>query len=161
MVHVQIFFPLKSDFSNIFLVKAFRAHQRQAVPMRLINVDVTPEQHFAKLYDVIRALFRWSHAALIILQHKSFDFPASGVAHCSVTSKGPAHANSFVISRYLSNLQIRFVISNHYTVNCTLAKEEKTSWKKNRHPVVSNNVVVFFILFFLVNIKIKLWNKIE
>ena len=44
-----ILFPLKSGVLNIFLVKVFRAYQRQQVSLRLINVDITPERPFVEL----------------------------------------------------------------------------------------------------------------
>ena len=43
LINVQMIFPLKSSFSNMFLVKAFRAHQREAVSISLVNVDMRPE----------------------------------------------------------------------------------------------------------------------
>ena len=48
-MNAHILFPLKLGFSNICLVKVFRLHQRQPVSIRLINVDMTPEQPFVDL----------------------------------------------------------------------------------------------------------------
>ena len=49
LIDVHILFRLRSSVSSMFLVRAFRAHQKEPVPIRLVNVDMTPEQRFAEL----------------------------------------------------------------------------------------------------------------
>ena len=34
----------------MFLVRALKAHQREPVPIHLVNVGMTPEQRFAELF---------------------------------------------------------------------------------------------------------------
>ena len=41
--------PLKLDFSSMFLVKTFRARQKQPVSMHLINVDMMRDSGFPEL----------------------------------------------------------------------------------------------------------------
>ena len=68
LIDVHILLRLKSSFSNMFLVRAFRAHQREQVPTRLVNVDMI-------WYDMIwyvdmLMLFRWIHVVLLTLQQE-------------------------------------------------------------------------------------------
>ena len=54
----------------MFLVRAFKAHQGEPVPIRLVSIDMTPEQDIAELY-----LDGGSHIVLLTLQQENSDFP--------------------------------------------------------------------------------------
>lgn len=94
-----------------FLVKAFRAHQRQLVSICLIKADITPEKRFADSC-LNRVMQYW-------LPYKNRDFPsnvyltkivitqvkqrrpANRVVHETITKTGSAHANPIAIFRVL------------------------------------------------------------
>ena len=89
---------------------------------RLINVDMT----------LCRAFVRWSHVVLVTLQRENSDFlkldhKALGMELFIVLLKTQAQFIQISSSYpgYWFNLQTRFLIWNHHTVNCTLAKDEK------------------------------------
>ena len=49
LIDVHVLFRFKSSFLNLFLLQGFKGPQREPVPIRLVNVDMTPEQRFAGL----------------------------------------------------------------------------------------------------------------
>ena len=88
---MHILFPLK------FLVKAFRAHQRQPVSIRLINPNMTRERRFAELYlDEFMQYCVHYNMEILISQVKQ-RIPGNGVVHCDITNTVPAHRNPIVL----------------------------------------------------------------
>ena len=51
----------------MFLVRAFRTHQREPVPLSVVNVDMT-------LLNSALQSFEWSHVVLLTFQQVNSDF---------------------------------------------------------------------------------------
>ena len=85
----------------MFVVKAFRMHQRQLVSIRLINVDMTPEKRFAKLCLDGSIQYCLPYNKKIPISQVKRRSPRNGVVHCAITNTGPAHENTVVISPIL------------------------------------------------------------
>ena len=77
------------------LFKDFRAHQRQLMSIRLINVDILPEQRFAGLCldEIMQYCLPYK---MKILKQQS---PGNGVVYCDITN--PGSARPVIISRIL------------------------------------------------------------
>ena len=77
----------------MFLVQAFRAHQREQIPVRLVNADITPEQRFAELcLD--------GSCSISYLTTRKFQFSELNV-HCAIKNTGLANTNLVVILQIL------------------------------------------------------------
>ena len=126
LINVYILFPLKSGFTNMFLVKVFRAHQRQPVSIRLINVDVTPERRSAKICLDEAVQYGLPYKMKILIFQVKWRVLENEVVHCAIVLiQGYLIQIPSSYPGYWSNLQTRFLIWNNYTVNCILVKDKK------------------------------------
>ena len=81
----------------MFLVKAFRAHQRQPVSILLINADMTREWRFAEL--CLNRVMQYClpyNMKILISQVKRWSLGNRAV-HYDIANTGPTHANPVVI----------------------------------------------------------------
>ena len=76
----------------MFLVRAFRAHQREPVPIRLVNVDMTPEQRFPEL--TLQQEIRPENSDFLKLKDKVLEIEL----FIAIKTTGLAHTNFIVIS---------------------------------------------------------------
>ena len=92
-------FPLKLGSLNIFLLKTFRARQRQSVSIRLINVDMMREPRFPGLCldGVMQYCLPYNMKTLISKIKRQIS--GNEVVHCDITNTVSAHANPVVWSR--------------------------------------------------------------
>ena len=113
----------------MLLVQAFRVHQREPVSICLVNVDMTPKQRFAELcLDGVM----WYCCRLPFRTARKFRFlqlsnDVLGMELFIVLLKIQGYLIQFtsLYPGYWSNLKTGFLISNDYTVNCTLVKNKK------------------------------------
>ena len=85
----------------MFLVKTFRARQRQPVSIHLINADMIRDSYFPELcLDGVMQYCLPYNMKTLISQVKR-QIPGNGVVHCDITDTGSAHADPFVTSRIL------------------------------------------------------------
>ena len=89
-------FPLKLGSLNIFLLKTFRARQRQSVSIRLINVDMMREPRFPGLCldGVMQYCLPYNMKTLISKIKRQIS--GNEVVHCDITNTVSAHANPVV-----------------------------------------------------------------
>ena len=113
---MQILFPLNSGFSNIPLVKAFRANKRQ--PVRLVKVDMASKWRFPDL--CVDGVMRYClpYNMKILTAKVKQQSPQNRVALCAIPNTGRLMQIPSSHSGYWSNLQTRFLIWNHYVNSC-------------------------------------------
>ena len=127
LINVLILFPLRLGLSNMFFVKTFRARQRQLVSIRLSNVDMMCEPRFWELCLDQAMPYCLPYTKKTLISQVKRRIPGMRLfivilqTQCQLIQIPPSHPG------YWSNLQTRFLIWNHYTVNCTLIKDKKYS----------------------------------
>ena len=83
----------------MFLVKTFRARQKQPVSIPLIHIDMMRDPRFPELcLDGVMQYCLLYNMKTLISQVKR-QIPGNGVVYCDITNTGPAHENPVVTSR--------------------------------------------------------------
>ena len=85
----------------MFLVQAFKAHQREPVTIRLVNVDMTPEERFSELCLDGVTYYCLHYNKKILIPRIKRRSPENGVVYCAINTTGLAHTNFIVMSRIL------------------------------------------------------------
>ena len=85
----------------MFLVKTFRARQKQPVSIHLINVDMMRDPRFPTLSldGVIQYCLPYNMKALISQVKRQIH--GNEIVHCDIANTEPAHANPVVTSQIL------------------------------------------------------------
>ena len=91
-----ILFPLKLGSLNMFLVKTFRARQRQPVSMRLINVDMMRDPRFPGLCLNRGMQHCLPYNMKTLISKIKRQIPGNEVVHCDITNTVSTHANPVV-----------------------------------------------------------------